>query len=110
MDPQKLLEIALANLPILIGVAAGLGVLGFLAAKIRRAVVKARAHAKATPNKIDDVLVDLLDGPALEIADLIERGDITSAKAKARALVAAVERAKAGLPQPMLPKIKADPR
>lgn len=96
MSAQKILELIVANLPIIIAVAGGLGLLSFLAAKIRRAVVSARAAANKTPTKVDDVLVDLLDGPVLELADMIERGDIDKAKAAAVHIKALAEKAKAG--------------
>lgn len=112
MDAQKILDLALANLPILIALAGALGLLGFLAAKLRRAVVSARQAAAKTPSKLDDMLVDAIDGPLLHLADMIERGDIDAAKASAKNLKALVEKAKAGqsLGLPVRPLIKADPR
>lgn len=112
MSATKILELLLANLPILIAVLGGLGALGFLAAKIRRAVVSARAAAAKTPSKIDDVIVDLVDGPIMEIANLIERGDIPGAKAKIGNVQTLIGKAKAGqsLDLPKLPAKKTDPR
>lgn len=112
MSATKILELLLANLPILIAVLGGLGALGFLAAKIRRAVVSARAAAAKTPSKIDDVLVDLVDGPIMQIANMIEQGDIPGAKAKITHVQTLIGKAKSGqsLGLQPLPKIKADPR
>lgn len=112
MDATKILELLLANLPILLAIAGGLGLLGAVAALVRRTVVKARKAAAASPNKIDDVLVDLIDGPILELADLIETGNIPAAKAKVTAIKALTDAAKKGqsLNLPKLPARKVDPR
>lgn len=112
MSATKILELLLANLPILIAILGGLGALGFLAAKIRRAVVKARQAAAKTPTKIDDVLVDMVDGPIMQIANMIEAGDLPGAKAKIVQVQTLIGKAKAGKPLDLkpLPKMKVDPR
>lgn len=76
MNAQQILDALVANLPLIIAVASLTGLLGYVAGNIRRGVVEARKAAAATPSKLDDVLVDILDGPLLKVADLIQRGDV----------------------------------
>ena len=82
MNTNQLLELLIANLPIIIACAGAFGLLSFVAGHIRRGVVEARKAAAKSPGKLDDFIVDAVDGPLLEVADLIERGDIEGAKKK----------------------------
>lgn len=80
MDAGDLLNLFLANLPLIVGCAAALGLLGYVAKRIRDAVRAAEEAAAKSPGKLDDVVVAALKPYALDVADLIERGDLDEAK------------------------------
>lgn len=82
MNADSIIKLILDNLPAIIMVLGAIGLLAFLAKQIRKSVADLRALAKRTSNKVDDFLVDLVDDPLLEIADLVERGDVKGAQRK----------------------------
>lgn len=84
----KILEFLIANLPVILGVLGGLGVLAFLARALRGAVKDAEAAAAKTPGKLDDVAVAALKPAALKLADMIESGDLDGAKAQIKVVKA----------------------
>jgi hypothetical protein len=111
VSAAQILDVLIANAPLIIAILGGLGALAGAAALIRKAVRSARDAAKASPNKVDDVLVDLLDDPLLALAEMVERGDLPGAKVKIEKIRALHEQAKAGKPLlGPLPAKKADPR
>jgi hypothetical protein len=72
---EKLFEMFIANLPILLSVIAALGIWQAGAAAIRKFVSGWRKDAAKSATKVDDALVAVI-GPALEVlADALEHGD-----------------------------------
>lgn len=102
-NAQQILDTLIANLPLFISIAACTGLLGFIAGHMRRGLVEARKAAKLTPSKLDDLIVEIVSGPILIAADLVERGDLEGGKRHLLDAKKALEAAKAG----KLPAMKA---
>ena len=91
MDAQKMLDMLMAALPVIIPLLAATGLLGFIAGHIERGVRDAKKAAKASPSKVDDVVIDLIDDPLLQAAHLLRAGRVEPALQlveKARTIVA----------------------
>lgn len=98
MTAQNILDTIVANLPLIITIAGATGLLGFVAGHIRRGVVEAKKAAARTPTKVDDFVVNVLAGPVLAGAELIERGDLEGAKRKAAEVKRIADDLKSGRP------------
>jgi len=96
MDAGKLLQLLVANADLIALVAGGLGLLGYAAVKIRQGVKAAEDAAAKTRTLVDDVIVAKLKPHALEVADLIEKGDFRAVKAKVKEAEAVLKKAKKG--------------
>ncbi len=82
MNGQKMLEMALANLPLVLSVLAALGMWKLGAALIRKVVGEARRLAAGTKTKIDDEIVAVVGAQLEEVAKLLEGGNVDEAKRK----------------------------
>lgn len=77
---NKVIELLLANLPLIISVLAALGMWKIGAALLHTVATKAREIAKGTKNPIDDIVVGVIATQLDEIADQLEKGNVDEAK------------------------------
>jgi hypothetical protein len=86
MNPQSLLDAFLANLPLILSVLAALGLWHAAASVLRKLWARAEAAAAGTDTAIDDALLRLARPAAMELIDLIDRGDLEAIRRKAEPL------------------------
>jgi hypothetical protein len=83
LDPQKILDTFLANLPTIIFVFGALGLWRALAAIGRKLFGDVEKAAAKTETKLDDVVVAAVKPNVEHLLDLIERGDTKAVQTKA---------------------------
>jgi hypothetical protein len=86
MSAQSLLDAFLANLPTLLAVLAALGLWHAAASLLRKLWARAEEAARGTDTAIDDALLRLAKPAAMELIDLIDRGDLEAIRRKAEPL------------------------